>query len=185
MTREEMASLEAELRDGYRKKYKPNARQEALYDFLTSKPFTKENPATQREVIAGVLRADGTAYYSSNPTRFNNDLCRAVFGDVDALNFSEGKDRIIGRTDDYRYYVVQDRIEKDELLRAFLTKSILARMRYEAIQRKASMAGQGKLLASTPDAHPLTDRCKPFREPLPENKLEQGSIFDTTWKGKD
>ena len=192
MTHESMAILEAKLRDEYRKKYRPNPRQEALYDFITSKPFTKENPATQEDIIDNVRfkTINGyEKYYEPYKSKFNNDLCRAIYSDIDALNFCESKDRIIGKTNDYRYYVVQDENEKDEIQQDYLSKSIVARIRYEAIQRKAQLAGQGKLLASTLDAHPLTKECKPFREPLPSDKRDdgelcQGSLFDVTWREK-
>lgn len=190
MTHDSVAALEAKLREGYRKKYKPNARQEALYDFIASKPYTKESPATQEEIIEGVRfkTPDGyKRYYEPYKSQFNNDLCRTIYSDIDALNFCESKDRIIGKTNDYRYYVVQDEKEKDEIQQEYLSKSIVARIRYEAIQRKAELAGQGKLLSSTLDAHPLTKECKPFREPLPSDKRDdgelcQGSLFDVTWK---
>lgn len=187
MTHDDMAVLEAQLREDYRKKYKPNPRQEALYDFITSKPYTKENPATQEEIIEGVRfkALDGyKRYYEPYKSQFNNDLCRTIYSDIDALNFCESKDRIIGKTNDYKYYVVQDEKEKDEIQQEYLSKSIVARIRYEAIQRKAELAGQGKLLSSTLDAHPLTKECKPFREPLPSDKrdssLFQGNLFDNT-----
>ena len=148
----------------------------ALYGFLLTgnggHPFSKDRPATQKEVIDALPK-----FYEANETKFNKDLSRSIYDDVDSINKSDKPDWVVVRTKDYRYYIAQSQEELKEYALFYEGKKMDAIIRENSIESKFKRSGQGKLLSSTSDPHPLTEDCKPFHEPLPEKRAEDDEYY--------
>ncbi len=158
--------------------YEGNSRQKALYAFLERNGFTKENPATQKDIINGVGRmADGAfkPYYESCPSQFNKDLCRTIYTDVDSLNKSDKWSFKIVKGDNYTYWLAGTFEDIDASLKEYSSKICAAADRWVSLNDCKSRSGQGKTLSNTYEPHELTKDCEKFVKPM-KTEYEQLSI---------
>ncbi len=133
---------------GTEESYECTTRQKNLYKFLErgrsdGTPFTKDRPATQTEIIASVEGYEENA----NNVR-NNDKCRQIYTDKDAINATDKFSFKIISNGHYEYWLASSDGEIEEIQSLFIGKAELALDRYVALQDHKSAVGQGKIVTN-------------------------------------
>lgn len=163
----------SQSRDSIREE--PTPRQWALYRLLCDLWPTKESPISQKEIITALPQC-----YQESHTARNNDICRAIYTDVDELNKCFRTDFLIGKTHDYQYYIMQSIDEIRDYARQFYSAMSKAEQRFKLIEQKydRNLTGQGKFIREGRKMTPVdVGKCE-FHPNLKEVKSNRDKLKD-------